>query len=107
MSRPDNNKGFTLIEVVVALGIFSIMMVGILTVYSGVFQQLGNSRRQAVANYESQQELEKAASQVVTSTATDTAHSMTITFGEPGDERILDVPGKLYEHGEFTNFVPD
>ncbi len=107
MKKRRQNKGFTLIEVVIALGIFSIMMVGILTVYSGVFQHLGNSRRQAVENYESQMELEKAASKVVTSTAVETATTLTITFGEPGDERTIDVPGKVYEHGEFQIFVPD
>lgn len=106
MRKIKNKKGMTLIEVIIAMAIFSIFVIIIITVYTSVITAVGRTRQQVIVNYESQIELEKAISEV--EIIVGDTNTMIFNFDlDIINMGPISVTGKIVENGKFKVFVPD
>ena len=109
MNKKRNNKGMTLIEVIIAMAFFAILALALITVYTSVIHVVGQTRQRVDDNYESQMEIEKAIVNITNSAVSIiTNESMTITFTDSPFEIVVD--GKTVGHGEddrFKIFIPN
>lgn len=102
MKRSDNNKGMTLIEVIIAMAVLSIVVLIMLTVYSSVMTVMGGSRQQTDANYQDQAQVEAT---IAGGTST-TSSALTFTFTGGGSTVDVTVDGEIVNEGEITVFIP-
>lgn len=110
--RLKNNRGMTLIEVIIAMALLGIFTLMLLTVYSSVAATISGTRRRVVENYEIQAVLERSAAED-TADAYLASYTMTIDFTSGTGEVNMVVPGQTIEadaysgDGRFTLFLPD
>lgn len=107
MNRLNNPKGFTLIEMIVALAIIGIMAVSFLTVFSSTYAHIFSAGRRSDAIFSTEKKVEAA----IASGTTGTADTFSLSIGG----RTINVSGTLvteqstYENGKtvtLKSFVP-
>lgn len=94
-----NKLGFTLIELIISLGIMAIIIVSLLPIFTNVFSWLNKSEQKAIAVYNTQSEIEGLLSGIPSSYSTTTDYTVNITL--TGNSKLLSVDGKL-ERVEVT-----
>ncbi len=102
MKRLNNRKGLSLIEVIIAMAVFTIIVFIMLAVYGSVATVIGGSRQQSIDNYADQAAVEEAIAEGVSTGAVD----MDFIFTDGTDNVTVTVNGQVINEGEITVFIP-
>jgi prepilin-type N-terminal cleavage/methylation domain-containing protein len=105
MRKIDNRKGLSLIEVIIAMAIFTIIAIIMLAVYSSVFTVVGNSRQQSIDNYSDQATVEENLAEGVTTGTTNIQFVFSYQAGT-ADDVTINVNGEVANEGEISAFIP-
>lgn len=100
MKNKNDNKGFTLIEIMLAVAVLSIIVVSFSGAFSSGFRSIQQSRKEITNLNESQSELEEK----IASEAFDRAQTLNLHFN---NQESIEVPGAIVEKNEVRTFLPD
>ncbi|MDR5658118.1 type II secretion system protein [Serpentinicella sp. ANB-PHB4] len=102
MKKQMNQKGLTLIEVLVSLALIGLIMVSLIPILTFGFRHVFRGGHRTTVAFEAQQEIESAIS---AGTSDGEVESMTIRFGDKEDGKIK-VNGTWIKEGNIKYFVP-
>lgn len=100
MKNKNDNKGFTLVEIMLAVAVLSIIVVSFSGAFSSGFRSIQQSRKEITNLNESQSELEEK----IASEAFDRAQTLNLHFN---NQESIEVPGAIVEKNEVRTFLPD
>ena len=102
MKKKNNHKGMTLIEIIIAMAVLTIIALIMLAVYTSVATIVGNSRRQTIDNYSDQATVEEAIAEGVDSGTAE----IQFVFTDGTDNVTVTINGQVINEGEIDIFIP-
>lgn len=100
MKNKKNNNGFTLVEIMLAVAVLSIIVVSFSGAFSSGFRSIQQSRNEITNLNESQSELEEK----IATEAFDRAQTLNLHFN---NQESIEVPGAIVEKNKVRTFLPD
>jgi len=98
--KNKNNNGFTLIEIMLAVAVLSIIVVSFSGAFSSGFRSIQQSRNEITNLNESQSDLEEK----IATEAFDRAKTLNLDFN---NQQSIEVPGAIVEKNDVRTFLPD
>jgi prepilin-type N-terminal cleavage/methylation domain-containing protein len=100
MKNKNKNNGFTLVEIMLAVAVLSIIVVSFSGAFSSGFRSIQQSRNEITDLNQSQTDLEEK----IAGEAFDRAKTLNLYFN---NQESIEVPGAIVEKNDVRTFLPD
>ena len=99
----NNNKGFTLIEVLVSMAIIGLMAIAFLPLFTDGFRWIYSAGHRSSDNHDFQADIERE----ITEEIAESSSTFLVTFSDGSNTVDISVAGGVSTKGSYTVFVPD